>query len=52
MRGSRIAAEIVAEWKREEFFKKRAEYVKKKEQICDKQCNKCKYREICEEVEV
>lgn len=47
-KGSSIAAEIVAEWKREEYFKKR---IKQNKCIIDskKQCNICKYREACED---
>ena len=47
-KGSSIAAEIVAEWRREEYFKKR---IKQNKCILDskKQCNICKYREACED---
>lgn len=47
-KGSTIAAEIIADWKREEYYKKR---VKRNQCIVDskKQCDICKYKEICEE---
>lgn len=46
--GSLIAAEIIEEMKREEYFKKR---IKQNKCILDskKQCNICKYREACED---
>ena len=45
-KGSTIAAEIIADWKREEYYKKQ---VKRNQCIVDykKQCNIRKYREIC-----
>lgn len=47
-KGSTIAAEIIADWKREEYYKKKA--IRNKCIVDDKkQCNICKYREICEE---
>ena len=47
-KGSSIAAEIVADWRREEYFRKR---IKQNKCILDskKQCNICKYREACED---
>ena len=47
-KGSIIAAEIIEEWKREEYFKKR---IKQNKCIIDskKQCDICKYREACED---
>lgn len=47
-KGSSIAAEIVSDWKREEYFKKLA---KRNKCIIDskKQCDICKYREACED---
>ena len=47
-KGSPIAAEIVADLKREEYFKKLA---KRNKCIIDsnKQCDICKYREACED---
>lgn len=47
-KGSTIAAEIIADWKREEYYKKR---IKRNKCIVDskKQCDICKYKEICEE---
>ena len=47
-KGSLIAAEIVAEWRREEYFKKR---IKQNKCILDSknQCDICKYREACED---
>lgn len=48
MKGSRIASEIIADMKREEYFKKKAI---RNQCIVDKkkQCDICKYQEICEE---
>lgn len=50
MRGSKLAAEIIADMKREEYFKKKA--VRKK-CIIDgiKKCDECRYQDICEEKE-
>lgn len=47
-KGSSIAAEIIADLKREEYFKKK---IKRNKCIVDskKQCNICKYREACED---
>lgn len=47
-KGSLIAAEIVADWRREEYYKKR---IKQNKCIIDskKQCDICKYREACED---
>ena len=50
MKGSRIADEIIADMKREEFFKQRAirnRCIKNKE----KKCNECHYRNICKDKE-
>lgn len=49
-KGSIIAGEIIADWKREEYYKKKA---KRNKCIVDakKQCNICKYKEICEDKE-
>lgn len=46
-KGSSIAAEIVADWRREEYYKKR---IKQNKCIIDskKQCDICKYKEVCE----
>lgn len=48
MPGSRIAAEIEADIRREKYFKKKAIRM---QCIVDKnkQCDKCGYRDICEE---
>ena len=47
-KGSLIAAEIIEEMKREEYFKKR---IKQNKCIIDskKQCDICKYRAACED---
>lgn len=47
-KGSQIAAEIIADFKREKYFKNK---VKRNKYIIDskKQCNICKYREACED---
>ena len=47
-KGSIIAAEIIEEMKREEYYKKR---IKQNKCIIDskKQCDICKYREACED---
>lgn len=47
-KGSLIAAEIIEEMKREEYYKKR---IKQNKCIIDskKQCDICKYREACED---
>lgn len=48
MRGSRIAAEIEQDIKREQYFKRkviRNQCIINKE----KQCDKCGYRDICED---
>lgn len=51
MRGSRIAARIEADLRREEFWKNKV--VRQKCFIDnEKQCDKCMYREICEDKEV
>ena len=48
MRGSRIAYEIESELKREKYFKQKA--IRNKCIVDNKkQCNECKYKEICEE---
>lgn len=44
MQGSRIAEEIIQEQKREEAFRKKAI----REQCRDKECEECKYIEICD----
>ena len=47
-KGSRLAAEIISDIKREEFFKKRAirnRCIKNKE----KKCNECNYKNTCKE---
>lgn len=50
MRGSRIAGQIESELKREQYFKQKA--IRNKCIIDNKkQCDECKYREICENVE-
>lgn len=48
-RGSIIAAEIVADMKREEIFKKK--YRRNKGCLLheEKQCDNCKYRQFCED---
>lgn len=48
MSGSRIAKEIIEEQQREKAFKKKAIRM---QCIVDKnkQCNECKYKDICEE---
>lgn len=48
MKGSIIASEIIADWKREEYYKKKT---MRNKCIVDskKQCDKCKYKDICEE---
>lgn len=48
--GSRIAAEIIEEWKREEYYKKKT---KNTECIIDKekQCNICNCKTVCEAYE-
>ena len=48
MRGSKIAAEIIREQKRAEFWKNRARRIKCK----DRQCEKCKYKKQCFEEEL
>lgn len=45
MRGSSIAAEIVHDWKREKYFKRKST----REQCKDKECDKCKHIDICED---
>lgn len=51
MRGSRIAEQIEREIQREKYWKNKAT-----RQKCyidnEKQCDKCMYKEICEDVEV
>lgn len=51
MRGSKIAAQIEADLRREEYWKN-----KKVRQKCyidnEKQCDKCMYKQICEDYEV
>lgn len=49
MSGSKIAAQIVAEMKIEEMFRKK--YKRNEKCILDnkKQCDKCKYIEFCED---
>lgn len=50
-KGSILAAEIISDMKREEFFKQRAirnRCIKNKE----KKCNECHYRNICKESKV
>lgn len=51
MRGSIIASQIIDDWKREKYFKQKAI---RNQCIVDKkkQCNECKYKDICEDVEV
>lgn len=49
-RGSIIAGEIIEELKREEYYKKKA--IRNKCIVdAKKQCNICKYKEICEDKE-
>lgn len=44
MKGSIIAGEIIADWKREEYFKKKAI-----RQRCNNiECYECKYKEVCQ----
>ena len=45
MKGSSIAGEIIQDWKREKYYKRKAI----REKCKDKQCSTCKYRDICEE---
>lgn len=50
MKGSRIADEIIQDWKREYYFKKKAirnECIVNKK----KQCKECRYQDICLESE-
>ena len=45
MRGSNIAGEIIADWRRQEYYKKKG-----KRQRCNNiQCSECKYKEVCQE---
>ena len=44
MKGSRIADEIIQEQKREKAFKQKVI----REQCKDKECEKCRYVEICD----
>lgn len=46
MKGSKIAYEIESDWRREEYFKKKAT---RNQCIIDnkKQCHECKYKDIC-----
>lgn len=44
MKGSKIANKIIQEQKREKAFKQ----IAIREQCKDKECEKCKYIEICE----
>lgn len=50
MRGSILAGRIESDLKREKYFKQKAI---RNQCIIDnkKQCNECKYNEICEEVD-
>lgn len=50
MRGSILAGQIINEMRREEYYKKKA-----KRNVClidnKKQCDICKYQDICEDKE-
>lgn len=47
MKGGINASFVVSDMKRKEYYQKKAERQKCKE----KQCSKCQYRDICEDVE-
>lgn len=48
MRGSFIAAQIIDEMKREQYYKKKVQ----REKCKDKECSECKYQDICDDAEV